>query len=132
MSIHPTLRYPDPRAAITFLTDALGFVAEHVSTSDDGRVEHAELSFRGAADDIPGVVMLGPRRPGGSDPFDTGRAVTYLVVDDPDERHRRAVEAGAEVVHGPVDQPYGSREFAVRDPDGNIWSLGTYRPTVKP
>jgi uncharacterized glyoxalase superfamily protein PhnB len=132
MSIHPTLRYPDPQAAIAFLTGTLGFVAEHISTSEDGRVQHAELSFRGTADDVPGVVMLGPRRGAGTDPFDTGRAVTYLVVDDPDERHRRAVQAGAEVVHGPVDQPYGSREFAVRDPDGNIWSLGTHRPTVKP
>jgi uncharacterized glyoxalase superfamily protein PhnB len=58
--------------------------------------------------------------------------VTYLVVDDPDARHARAVAAGAEVVQELVDQPYGSREFAVRDPDGNIWSLGTYRPAAKP
>jgi len=131
MTIHPTFRYDDPRAVITFLTDALGFVAEHVSTSDDGRVAHAELSFRGLPDDPPGVIMLGTRR-GDADTYDTGRAVTYLVVDDPDDRYRRAVDAGAEVVHGLVDQPYGSREFAVRDPEGNIWSFGTYRPTVKP
>jgi uncharacterized glyoxalase superfamily protein PhnB len=31
-----------------------------------------------------------------------------------------------------VDQPYGSREYAVRDPEGNIWSVGSYRPQVKP
>jgi uncharacterized glyoxalase superfamily protein PhnB len=131
MSIHPTLRYPDPAAAITYLTDVLGFVAEFVSTGDGGAVQHAELSFRGGPDHDPGVLMIGPRQ-GPDDPFDTGRAVTYLVVDDPDARHARAVAAGAEVVQELVDQPYGSREFAVRDPDGNIWSLGTYRPTVKP
>lgn len=131
MSIHPTFRYQDPKAAIAWLTDVLGFVAENVHTTDDGRIEHAELSFRTGPDDTPGVVMLGRRR-GESDRFDTGRGVTYLVVTDPDARHGRAVAAGADVVHGPVDQPYGSREIAVRDPEGNIWSLGTYRPAVEP
>lgn len=24
----------------------------------------------------------------------------------------------------------GSREFAVTDPEGDVWSVGTYRPTV--
>jgi uncharacterized glyoxalase superfamily protein PhnB len=130
MSIVPTLRYDDPGAAIAFLTGVLGFTSEHVSTAADGSVEHAELSFRGGPHDPPGVLMLGPRRPG--DPFDTGRAVTYLVVDDPDERHARAVAAGARILHGPVDQPYGSREVAVADPEGNAWTLGTYRPQAKP
>ena len=30
-----------------------------------------------------------------------------------------------------VDQPYGSREYAVTDPEGNVWSVGTYRPAVE-
>src|SRR3954468_1365615 len=131
MTIPPTLRSPDPAAAITFLTEALGLTAEFVSTGDDGAVQHAELSFRGGPEHEAGVVMIGPRQ-GPDDPFDSGRAVLYLPVDDPDERHDRAVAAGAEVVQELVDQPYGSREFAVRDPDGNVWSLGTYRPAVKP
>ena len=29
---------------------------------------------------------------------------------------------------GLTDQDYGSREFAARDPHGNVWSFGTYRP----
>lgn len=123
MSIHPTLRYTDPAAAIAFLTGTLGFVEEHVHRAADGTVGHAELSFGGD------VVMLGAR----TDPpdrFDTGRAVIYLAVDDADAHHDRAVAAGAEVVHGLVDQPYGSREYAVADPEGNVWSVGTYRPKV--
>jgi uncharacterized glyoxalase superfamily protein PhnB len=128
MSIHVTLRYADPYAAITFLTSTLGFVEQAVHTADDGRVAHAELSFG------DGVVMLGTRSdpPG---PFDTGRAVVYLALDSPDEvdaHHARAVAAGAEVVQGLVDQPYGSREYAVADPEGNVWSIGSYRPQAKP
>jgi uncharacterized glyoxalase superfamily protein PhnB len=27
------------------------------------------------------------------------------------------------------DDQYGPRDFSVRDPEGNIWSFGTYGPT---
>lgn len=127
MAICPTLRYDDPIAAMAFLTEALGFVRGDVHQGDDGSVVHAELSFG------DGVVMIGTR----TDPpglYDTGRAVLYLVVDGDaavDAHLERAVAAGATVVHGPVDQPYGSREYAVTDPDGNVWSVGSYRPTVR-
>ena len=47
---------------------------------------------------------------------------------DPDGHHDRAVAAGAELVMGLTDQDYGSREYAVRDPEGNVWCFGTYRP----
>jgi uncharacterized glyoxalase superfamily protein PhnB len=127
MSIHPTLRYDDPHAAITFLTGALGLVEQNVYTAEDGSVAHAELSFG------DGVVMLGTRA-GGDRRFDTGRAVIYLVADGAgavDAHHDRAVAAGAEVVLELTDQPYGSREFAVLDPEGNVWTVGSYRPVIK-
>lgn len=124
-SIYPTLRYDDPKAATAFLTEALGFVEESMHNDDAGSVAHAELSF---GDDI---VMLGTRSdpPG---PFDTGRAVLYLALDDEaavDAHHDRAVSAGAPVVMALTDQPYGSREYAVTDPEGNVWTIGSYRPT---
>jgi uncharacterized glyoxalase superfamily protein PhnB len=121
MSIYPTFRYRDARAAIRFLVDAFGFVEKAVHDNPDGTVGHAELSFGG------GVIMLGQRR-AESSPFDTERSSTYVVVDDPDAHHAKAVAAGAEIVTGPIDQPYGSREYVARDPDGNTWSFGTYRP----
>jgi uncharacterized glyoxalase superfamily protein PhnB len=124
MSIYPTLRYTDAKAAIAFLTSAFGLIEENVSTADDGSIGHAELSWDG------GVVMLGSRA-GASDPFDTGRAVLYLAVDDVDAHHDRTVAAGAEIIYELTDQPYGSREYAARDPEGNIWSFGTYRPVIR-
>ena len=33
---------------------------------------------------------------------------------------------GAEIVRGLRDEDYGSRGFTVRDPEGNLWSFGTY------
>lgn len=128
MSIYVALRYDDARAAIAYLTGTLGFVEQSVHTADDGTVAHAELSFG------DGVIMLGTRS-GTPDTFDTGRTVVYLALDSAaavDAHHDRAVAAGAEVVQELVDQPYGSREYAVRDAEGNIWSVGSYRPEVKP
>ena len=43
--------------------------------------------------------------------------------------HAQAVAAGAEIISPPTDMDYGSREYAARDPEGNIWSFGTHRPT---
>lgn len=124
-SIYPTLRYDDAPAAIAFLSGVLGFTVQDVTTGEDGRVDHALLAFG------HGLVMISSRRPGPS-PFDHGTQCLYLAVDDPDARHDRAVAAGASIVMDLVDQPYGSREFAVADPEGNTWSFGTYRPSVRP
>jgi uncharacterized glyoxalase superfamily protein PhnB len=73
--------------------------------------------------------MLGDRR-GESDRYETGRAVVYVVVEDPDTLHDRAKAAGAEIVSGLSDQDYGSRDFAAADPEGNVFSFGTYNPTA--
>jgi uncharacterized glyoxalase superfamily protein PhnB len=117
----PVLRYRDPAAAIDFLVDALEFERHAVHEDPSGTIVHAELR-RG-----DGIVMLGSARDG-DDAFATSRAVVYVIVDDAGAAHARAVEAGAEITQPLIDQDYGSREFAVTDPEGNVWSLGTYRP----
>lgn len=120
-TIVPTIRYADARAAIGFLTKAFGFSAGQITEGEDGAVVHVELTY------ADGVVMLGSKS-GGDSPFDTGRVCTYLVTEAPDALHDRALAAGAEIVMQLTDQDYGSREFAARDPEGNVWCFGTYRP----
>ena len=121
MSLHPTLRYDDARAAIAFLTGTLGLREISVASDGSGAVVHAELGWE------DGIVLIGPRS-GPDDPFSTGRAVLYLTTDEPDTLHDKAAAAGATITMGLTDQPYGSREFAVADPEGNVWCVGTYRP----
>jgi uncharacterized glyoxalase superfamily protein PhnB len=113
--IIPTLRYSDPAAAFDFLERAFGF-----ERRPGGTLEHSELTHG------RGMVMAGSRKEG--DAFDTGRAVVYVIADDPDALHDRAKAAGATIVMELTDQPYGSREFAAEDPEGNVWSFGTYDP----
>ena len=50
----------------------------------------------------------------------------YVVTAAPDALFARATAAGAKVAREPHDTDYGSRDFAVTDPDGNLWSFGTY------
>jgi uncharacterized glyoxalase superfamily protein PhnB len=124
MSIHPTYKYKDAKAAIDFLERAFGFERKEVYEGDDGTIQHAELRF------ADGIVMLGDDQDGefaGISP-PPGSGAVYIAVDDVDALHERAVAAGAEIVYGPKDQDYGSRDFAARDPEGNLWSFGTYRP----
>jgi uncharacterized glyoxalase superfamily protein PhnB len=124
-TVWPSLVYRDARAAIRFLTGTFGFVEAIVVPADgDGPVEHAQLRWPEG-----GGVMLGTadrahsvfsQRP-------TGSGSTYVVTDDPDRLYERAMASGAELVQGLRDEDYGSRGFSVRDPEGNLWSFGTYR-----
>jgi uncharacterized glyoxalase superfamily protein PhnB len=114
--VWPTFGARDARALIRFLVDAFGF-EETVVYGEGDRVDHAELGWPPG-----GGVMLGSS---GTGPVGTFRA--YVVCDDADALFKRAVENGAVVVTEPTDKDYGSRDFSVRDPEGNQWTFGTYR-----
>jgi uncharacterized glyoxalase superfamily protein PhnB len=124
----PFLRYADARAAIDFLTSAFGFEEKLVVPGEGSDVAHAELTFGN------GMVMLGSERRdddiGIRSPKSLGGASqgVYLVVEDPDALYERAKGAGATIQMELTDQEYGSREFIALDPEGNIWSFGTYDP----
>ena len=75
---------------------------------------------KGGAD----VAGIGPSQVEGAPPFWT----TYVAVEDADAHHAQAVAAGAEITTGLTDQDYGSRDYAAKDPEGNQWNFGTYRP----
>jgi uncharacterized glyoxalase superfamily protein PhnB len=127
MNVIPFLGYEDLPAAIDWLAKAFGFEATEVHKGEDGQVVHAEMSFDG------GMVMLGlPGRSWGMKTAKELGAVSggiYSIVDDGiDAHYERSVAAGAEVAMELHDTDYGSREYMVRDPEGNIWSFGTYRP----
>lgn len=88
----------------------------------DEPLKHAELKVGN------GLVMIDDAARTDSPFALPGPVVLYVVVDDPDGLHDRAVAGGADIVMGLTDQDYGSREFAARDPHGNVWCFGTYRP----
>jgi uncharacterized glyoxalase superfamily protein PhnB len=122
--VWPSLRSQDAKGLIKFLTDAFGF-EESLMVEDAGVVHHAELRWP-----LGGGLMLGDKRASDDDVHDrlpTGPVSVYVVCDDPDGLFERARACGAEVLQGLKDEDYGSRGFAVRDPDGNVWTFGTYQ-----
>lgn len=126
-SMYPVLKYEDAHAAIDFLERAFGFERHAVYDGEQGGVGHAELKFKDE------YVMLGSTNEG-EERFNqgAGRYSLYVVVDDPDAHHARARDAGATIERELADQHYGSREYTARDPEGNLWSFGTYRPGADP
>lgn len=120
-SIFPVLRYDDAPRAIEFLINALGFARASDHRLPDGRVAHADLRF-GAS--VAGVSSTGTS-PADS-PWARVRQGIYVVARDPDALYARAQSAGADVASPIADQPYGSRDFTLRDPEGHLWGFGTY------
>lgn len=124
--LYPTLRYKNAAKMIDWLCEAFGF-SVRARYGEGDVVHHAELSFGssmimlGTARDDKFGKMVGAPGSGG------GRAI-YVAVADADVTYLSAKKAGAEILEELVDRDYGSREFICRDPEGNVWSLGTYWP----
>jgi uncharacterized glyoxalase superfamily protein PhnB len=123
-TVWPCVNYDDARAAISFLTDVLGFEARCAYPPEGDVVAHAELRWPQG-----GGVMLGSsgREESEFSQKPTGAASVYVVTDDPDPILARAEAAGTRVVRPMADEDYGSTGFAVADAEGNLWSFGTYR-----
>jgi uncharacterized glyoxalase superfamily protein PhnB/ketosteroid isomerase-like protein len=123
--VWPILSYREAGAAMAFLGEAFGFEARAVYArgDDPGIIEHAEMGWPDG-----GGIMLGTA---GKDdtPFGQrmpGNDAVYVICDDPDALFQRATAGHAEIVRGLADEDYGSRGFTARDPEGNLWSFGTY------
>jgi uncharacterized glyoxalase superfamily protein PhnB len=123
-TIWPALRCRDAKGLIKFLSGALGF-EESLVVEDTGVVHHAELRWP-----LGGGVMLGDDREADGEleaKLPKGPVSVYVVCDDADGVFERATAHGAKVLQGLKDEDYGSRDFTVRDPEGNVWTFGTYR-----
>ena len=121
--VWPSLQARDARALIRFLVEVCG--CEETAIHGEGdRVEHAELAWPPG-----GGIMLGSVKasPGIDQPTPPGAFSAYVVTDEPEPIYARAMAVGAKVVREFHETPYGSRDFAVLDPEGNRWYFGTYR-----
>lgn len=126
-TVTPSLACDDAHRLIRWLVDLLEFQLAELHEEPGGGVAHAVLSWR------TGNLFLSSRHHGvwGQ----VGPATICLAKDDPaeiDRLYQKAVTAHAEIVQELTDADYGSHEFGLRDPEGNLWAIGTYRPPVAP
>ncbi len=129
-NIIPCMRYRDAPAAIEWLCNAFGFEKMLVVPGEGRTIAHAQLVFGN------GMIMLGSA---GNTEFDklqkppsdlggVGTQSCYIVVEDTDAHHARAVAAGAEIIIDIKDEDYGGRGYSCRDPEGHLWNFGSYDP----
>ncbi len=127
-NIIPGMRYRDAHAAIEWLCEVLGFERRMVVPDGEGGVAHAELTLGG------GMIMLGSDQGNADDfvvaptPDGTLTQNAYIVVSEIEAAYERAKDAGANIVSELEEQHYGGSLFSVRDPEGQLWHLGSYDP----
>ncbi len=129
-NVIPCMRYRDAPAAITWLCDTFGFEPQLVVPNEDGSIAHAQLAFGN------GMIMLGSAFDTEygrllKQPSETGGFVTqsaYLVVNNADLVYWRVLEGGGKILLDIKDEDYGGRGFTCSDPEGHVWSIGTYDP----
>jgi predicted enzyme related to lactoylglutathione lyase len=119
------LPHTDPDASIAFYRDALGFEVRN----DVGRGTMRWVTVGPADQKDVSIVLYPPAAdPGVTD--DERRTIAEMMAKgtfatvvlsspDVDAAFARVEASGADVVQEPIDQPYGIRDCAFRDPAGN-------------
>lgn len=112
--VTPFLGVTAMEAALAFYRDLLGFTV-YVDAGGYAYIERERVGFRLLALDTDAINP-------------PGCSHAYIDVTDADacfaEYEARFRELPAGRWGGPKDQPYGQREFWVRDPDGNLITFG--------
>jgi uncharacterized glyoxalase superfamily protein PhnB len=122
-TVTPYLIVRQAAQTIEFLKNAFG--AEPVMEAmkrPDGTIMHAELKIGDSRVMLSEASEKQPAMP----------AVLHLYVPNVDALYQRAVKAGGTSVMEPMDQFYGDRGGAVKDPAGNQWFIGTHKEDVAP
>ncbi|WP_394551879.1 VOC family protein [Agromyces sp. MMS24-JH15] len=120
------LPHTDPEASLAFYRDTLGF-----EVRNDVGYEDMRWITVGPAGQPDISVVLTPPTPDPGTTADEKRTVaemmakgTYasivLATTDVDGAFEQVAASGAEVAQEPIDQPYGVRDCAFRDPAGNM------------
>lgn len=124
------MRYRDVAAASAWLVAAFGFTEKATIRGPAGRVSSAQLALGS------GMVLLETVGETGFDSFmrqpdEIGGAETqscYFVVPDADAHCRTARAAGAILLSDIEEFDNGGRGYSCRDPEGHVWTFGTYDP----
>lgn len=126
ITIHSSfLPHDDPDASLAFYRDTLGFEVRN----DVGYEARRWITVGPAEQPDTSIVLYPPSAtPGITDEEQSTVAEMMakgtfgkllLAADDVDAEFERLQAGGAEITQEPIDQPYGVRDCALRDPAGN-------------
>lgn len=132
-TLTPSVVYDDPKRGIKWLTEVLGLRLKSIYKTPDGGVAFAELVWR------TGIVFVSGRPPAENPWSKVGIASIALVAEDADAvskacEHARSMGADivreVHVARTPAF-PDGSTQFDLRDPEGNLWTVGSFQPAIE-
>ena len=113
----------DPDLALAFYRDALGLELR----TDVARDPFRWITVGAASQPGVGVVLTNYLNGSPADNDSLAALVAkgamngvYFRADDLDAAFAKVRASGAEIVQEPTNQPWGTRDFAVRDPSGNL------------
>ena len=120
----PVLIYPDVRAAVSWLSEAFGFV-ERLQIGED----HRSQMTVGEG----GAVIVGDVRDDRVPPRGGEATHSVLVrVHDATAHCERARAQGAKILEEPTDHMYGERQYNAEDPWGHRWTFSQTLADVDP
>ncbi|MDO8188814.1 hypothetical protein Q5424_19750 [Conexibacter sp. JD483] len=128
-ALMPVMSFSEGVRTIEWLCAAFGFEQAMVVAGEDGFVHHCELA-------LGRQLLMGGSAGGDATVWKQiahppGRAMFYVALDGGLEAHcERARAAGAEIVIEIEQKEYGGADYSARDPEGNLWTFGTYVPEL--
>ena len=134
ITIHSSfLPHDDPEASLAFYCDSLGFEVRN----DVGYAGMRWITVGPPGQPGTSIVLHPPAADPGITP-DERRTITemmakgtygilLLATRDLDGTFERLEATGVEIVQEPMEQPYGVRDYAVRDPAGNLLRIQELR-----
>ena len=129
---HSFITVDDQEKALAFYRDALGLVVN----TDAPLGPYRWLTVSAPGNPSMEIVLATPDMGHGPDDTEALRALlakgalqaVIFTTDDFDAMYERVRASGAEVLQEPIDQPYGVRDCAFRDPAGNHVRIGSPIP----
>jgi len=113
----------DPDVALAFYRDTLGLELRN----DVARGDFRWITVGAGSQPDVGIVLTNYLN---GSPADSDALAALIAkgalngvhfhTDDLEDTFEKVRDAGAEIVQEPTDQPWGARDFAVRDPSGNM------------
>jgi len=129
-TMFPSLKYVNAPEAIEWLCKVLGFEKKLVVPGPDNTIAHAQLTLG------TGMVMLGSmdnneygkyiKPPQLLDGINT--QTSYIYIKNINAHYAKAKSAGANIIIDLREEEYGGKLYLCKDPEGYLWSIGSYDP----
>lgn len=129
-NIIPSMRYKNAPEAIKWLCEAFGFKENLIVPGEKNTIEHAQLTYGNA------MIMLGSVKDNEFDKYlktpqeldGINTQTPYIIVPEIDKHYENALLHGAKIILEIKDEDYGGRGYTCCDPEGYLWSFGSYDP----